>query len=871
MSTVQGKLQSFRFEPTALWQGSQGGISDSMSHRLRTGGEVFDFPGYNVVGEIGRGGMATVYRARQVLLDREVALKVLIPTLSQDPVYAQRFLQEARMLASLAHPNIVSVYDVGVTPAGLHYFSMQMVPGGDFALRLANGVDEVELIRVVSAVCDALGFAHARGYVHRDVTPANILFDERNKPVLTDFGIARALASSSRMTASGLSIGTSHYMSPEQARGGEVDRRSDIYSLGVMVFEALTGKPPYDGEDGFAVAYAHVHEPLPRLPEPLSRWQPLIDTAMAKSPDQRFNDCQAFRVAMMRIAGGRSAEPASMKEDATLIGRLPSVAAPMLPSSDDGERTLIGALPAIRKEDIQAVQAEPPRTTKLTTPRPAPAAAPKPAPQPRPPSPSSWRWWHAALVLLLLLGAGALGMGLWLGNKSGKASVAATTQSQPAQPDGPTAPPGKFDPYVPGRDDAEASPSGDTVAVSDETPEVPVDPETGEALPDGADAQAAQIYTVNDPVEELLAFARINMANKRYTTPAGRNALERYAQVLKLEPNNKAARAGIAGIAQAYLDMAAQIDPEADAKQWLAHLEQAESVAKTYSLNDAAAAAVKAKQDHVDVLVARAEKAISAWNGGEAEAALAQAKNILPAAQNIAAAARKLAGLGKPGYVFADALGKGNGPEMVVLGRYALGRKPVTVGEFRRYWEAEGRSRFGNSLPSCKHREGSIFSASRKRTWESPEFAQGDAHPVVCVNAEMAEGYAAWLGKAMGKGYRLPTSNELTGAGVAYRGDCSANVRDLAYQKEFGGRDAAGCNDGFAGTSPVTAFALNNSGLYDAGGNVRQWAACPAGACRERPVVGASWYSEKGDRAIESFPGDTGFNTVGFRIARDVP
>ena len=852
-----------------------------MTHKLRTGGEVFDFPGYNVVGEIGRGGMATVYRARQVLLDREVALKVLIPTLSQDPVYAQRFLQEARMLASLAHPNIVSVYDVGVTPTGLHYFSMQMVPGGDFALRLANGVNEVELIRVVSAVCDALGFAHARGYVHRDVTPANILFDERNKPVLTDFGIARALASSSRMTASGLSIGTSHYMSPEQARGGEVDRRSDIYSLGVMVFEALVGKPPFNGEDGFAVAYAHVHEPVPKLPESLSRWQPLIDTAMAKSPDQRYPDCQTFRVAMMRIAGGRPAEPVA-REDATLIGKLPGVAAPTPSGSDDGDRTLIGSLPAIRKEDVQAAQAaqaSTAQTTKLTVPRKVPVEAPKPAPAPAtataPRPASSWRWWHAALVLLLLAGAGALGVGLWSG-KSGKAPVAASTKTPPSTPhvpqESPAQPTKPFDPYVPPAGSENAPPSGDAIGQTSPSDEPTADPmtEAEEGSDTVADAQQDLIYTVNDPVEELLALARLNMANQRYTTPAGRNALERYVQALKIEPKNKAARAGIASIAQAYLDMAAQTDPQADAAQWLAHLEQAGNVAEAHSLDKATAAVAKMKQDRVDALVQRAEKAIAAWNGTEAEAALTEARSILPAAQNIAAAARKLTGLGKPGYVFSDAAGKANGPDMVVVGGHALGRKPVTVGEFRRYWQAEGRARFGNALPSCKHREGT-FSSSRKRTWEAPEFSQTDAHPVVCVNAAMADGYVAWLAKITGKAYRLPTAAELTGAGVAYRGDCSANVRDQAYQKEFGGRDNASCNDGHAGTSPVTAFAANNSGLYDAGGNMRQWAACPSGGCRERQAVGASWHSEKGDRTIESFPGDTGFNTIGFRVARDVP
>lgn len=238
--------------------------------------------------------MAAVYHARQVLLDRDVALKVMSPQLAQDSAYAQRFLQEARMLASLNHPHVVPVYDIGVTPEGLNYFSMQLLNGGDFADRLREGISEEELVRVLVAVAQALGFAHARGYVHRDVTPANIMFDSHGVPVLTDFGIARALSSTSRITSTGLSIGTSHYMSPEQARGVEVDGRSDIYSLGVVTYEALVGKPPFDGDDGFAVAFAHVHDPVPRLPEEVARWQPLIDRALAKNSADRFPDCQAF-------------------------------------------------------------------------------------------------------------------------------------------------------------------------------------------------------------------------------------------------------------------------------------------------------------------------------------------------------------------------------------------------------------------------------------------------------------------------------------------------------------------------------------------------------------------------------------------------
>ena len=262
---------------------------------------MIDIPGYLIKREIGAGGMASVHLAVQTSLDREVALKVMSPVLAADPTFSKRFLQEARMLASLAHPNIVAVYDVGVTPAQLHYFSMQYLPGGDFAARVARGIDERELTQTIAGVAKALGYAHQRGYVHRDVAPGNILFDANNNPVLTDFGIALAAAAGSRITSVGFSVGTSHYMSPEQARGGDVDLRSDIYSLGVLCYYGLTGKPPYEGDDGFAVAYAHVFEPIPRLPAERAHWQHLIDKALAKEAKDRYADTEEFLDALATV------------------------------------------------------------------------------------------------------------------------------------------------------------------------------------------------------------------------------------------------------------------------------------------------------------------------------------------------------------------------------------------------------------------------------------------------------------------------------------------------------------------------------------------------------------------------------------------
>lgn len=219
---------------------------------------AIDIPGYVIRREVGVGGMASVYLALQTSLDREVALKVMAPALAADPTFSKRFLQEARMLASLAHPNIVQVYDVGVTQAQLNYFSMQYLSGGDFAQRVRLGMSEKDLLRILEGIGNALGYAHHRGYVHRDVAPGNILFDVSDTPLLTDFGIARAFSQTARITSAGISVGTSHYMSPEQARGSDVDARSDLYGLGVLTWFGLTGKPPYEGADGFAVSYAHV-------------------------------------------------------------------------------------------------------------------------------------------------------------------------------------------------------------------------------------------------------------------------------------------------------------------------------------------------------------------------------------------------------------------------------------------------------------------------------------------------------------------------------------------------------------------------------------------------------------------------------------
>lgn len=237
--------------------------------------------------------MATVYLAIQESFEREVALKVMSPQLSKDPSFGERFLREARIVSRLMHPNIVTVYDVGVHE-GNHYLSMEYVPGDD----LKGNRYSLELDRALSIVKDvakALDYAGRKGYIHRDVKPENIMIHaEDGRAVLMDFGIARASDVASGMTQTGTTMGTPHYMSPEQAKGAKVDPRSDLYSLGVVLFQLICGFVPFDADSAVAVGIMHVSDPIPTLPEHLAVFQPIIDKALAKKPDQRYQNGAEF-------------------------------------------------------------------------------------------------------------------------------------------------------------------------------------------------------------------------------------------------------------------------------------------------------------------------------------------------------------------------------------------------------------------------------------------------------------------------------------------------------------------------------------------------------------------------------------------------
>ncbi|NRB40708.1 MAG: serine/threonine protein kinase [Pseudomonadales bacterium] len=246
-------------------------------------------PGYTLGKQLGRGGMSLVYLAHQQNMDRPVAIKIFTPTLVSEQEFVQRFLQEAKTVATLNHAHIIPVYDVGQVDQH-YYIVMEYLPGLTLSHWIHVGLEPLEVLEIIQQVASALYYSHRKGIVHRDIKPENIMFREDNSAVLMDFGIASSGAIDENLTLDGQMIGTPAYMSPEQAKGKQVDHRSDLYSLGVVLYEMLVKKPPFIADDEIAVALMQVTEAVPVLPEKNKSFQVLLNRLMAKDVEDRFQN-----------------------------------------------------------------------------------------------------------------------------------------------------------------------------------------------------------------------------------------------------------------------------------------------------------------------------------------------------------------------------------------------------------------------------------------------------------------------------------------------------------------------------------------------------------------------------------------------------
>ncbi len=296
---------------------------------------------YEIDGELGHGGMATVYRARERSLDREVALKVLPFSLSHDEQFVERFQREARTAAKLEHPNIIPIYRVGKS-GDVIYFAMKLLKGKSLGDVLAKrgSLPPEEIREILKQCAGALGYASHHGIVHRDIKPDNIMYTERGVVVLTDFGIAKA-ATGTRLTGTGMAIGTPYYMSPEQARAQKVDGRSDLYSLGVVGYQCLVGSVPFDGEDSFSIGYKHIMEEVPEPDLKTADQRALFEVIrrmMAKDPAERYQDAEELVAALegrevVTAVAPSATEAATVVAPASHPGAAPSASGPGAPST----------------------------------------------------------------------------------------------------------------------------------------------------------------------------------------------------------------------------------------------------------------------------------------------------------------------------------------------------------------------------------------------------------------------------------------------------------------------------------------------------------------------------------------------------------
>ncbi len=844
-------------------------------------------PGYIIKRELGTGGMATVYLAVQTSLERQVALKVMAPALAADQQFSKRFLREARTVAGLSHPNIVSIYDVGITKQHYHYFSMQMLPNGDFADRIVKGAPEREIIRVLQGICLALQYAHARGFVHRDVTPGNILFDASDTPILTDFGIARAVSAATRITGTGLSVGTSHYMSPEQARGREVDHRTDIYGLGAMAYEALAGEPPYDGEDGFAIAYSHVFDPIPQLPERLARWQPFIDRAMAKDPDDRFQDVEEVHDVLdtfleKTTGAGRVREPPKLMskrgfssvlakwKTKTFIRKLgdfglklkgppDSVRYRVATAGSNFVRTLTGIGHWVAERLFFFL-------------------------------PAKYRPVSTLVVLFAFLALMLWQMGL--PDKAIPTIDTDTVASNDTQsgddkaPDGPDNqavaanttgnPAGVSDgPDVVGSNVNEGDDATTDLASNDELnpldmgsrtlpdagyendigpfeiPELvestpPPEPQLVQIDSNGevtaGEGNAVATTDESEFIAAELSAAREDMAADRLTTPANSNAYDRYTQVLSLQPENEQAQSGLAEIVRRYITLADDEVRQENYEQAAVLLRRARQVASESGVAETARARLAATNT---LAVTRLlNRASTAEQARRVEEALADYQRVLQFEPTNATAIDAIAqieareSLNEPFY---DQLNNGGqGPQMIRLElvanaedeaaprqQLAVSRSEITVGQFGQFVQATGYYEDRANRRACRDQE-SIWRSSRKRTWDDPGFPQGDDHPVVCITWDAALAYADWLSSETGYPYRLLSESEwnvLFAQSDSVEACEHGNVADQQLELRKSGTDAAPCDDGWAFTAPFGQFSRSESQVFDLLGNVREWTA----------------------------------------------
>lgn len=500
---------------------------------------MINIAGFNIHELVGQGGMATVYKATDSQ-SRCVALKVLSPSLAADPNFLSRFQKEIRLLTKLDHPNIVKVFQAG-EHEHKHYISMEFADNGELEDKIKHGIQPEQALQYLIQIAQGLNYAHQKGYIHRDMKPANILFRKDGSLMVSDFGIAKPLSGTETITVSltktGVSIGTPHYMSPEQARGQTLDYRADLYSLGCIFYEMLTQQKCYDADDGFAVCLMHINDSIPQLPSHLQFFQPTLNKLLAKNPDDRFTTTAQLIEHLQQLSSKLQTQDFSATVVLPICDAIPKkpkrfLKPTLLTLTIGGLFAATGYFSyphwSVYLNNLTATTA----TTQTTVPITTSEATPQE---------DTGRIQDAQ-------------------NTPQPQSVTQiTTDAQPEQPAATTPAPEATQP---------------TVEPVTTTPVVDQPPADTHTTPNITTTPA----TVEPTWQTLLTAAQQDLQANRLTKPEGDNAFQKFTEVLQQDPNNAEAKQGLQTIAARYVSLAKRKLKQQQFAQAMQYLEKAQQV-----------------------------------------------------------------------------------------------------------------------------------------------------------------------------------------------------------------------------------------------------------------------------------------------------
>ena len=722
-------------------------------------------PGYRVVRKINQGGMSTVYLAIQISVGRVVALKVMNPQLNNDPAFSERFQREATIVGQLSHPNIVAIYDIG-RHEDLNYIAMDYLPNGSVHDKMSTGLSGEEVLRTTREIASALDHAHEKGYIHRDIKPENILFRADNSAVLSDFGVARGLAVNSRMTHVGTVVGTPHYMSPEQTKGNSVDGRSDLYSLGIVFYEMLTGTLPYQGDEAVTIALKHISAPIPKLPMQYLAYQKILDKLLAKDPEQRFQRGRDLITAIEELEKNYRAPNTTTTHPADLT--VMNLAAALISATYNAVRWRWNRLRALRWNPSRGFYQR--QSTKITeiffNEQHSPAHSLRPEVETQVHNAFSPKYASLAILVMAvsIVVLGWCGVSVWYGKTTpltentsivGKLALATAEMfiqlPQATSPTTeivaialPSSAQSSSDPTV----TTAASLPADTLsnAVSSEATLAPIDMATDPAITSAESSSSTPAITYALTVKTTPSQARVRILNipDRYQPgiqlPAGRYQIE---------------------VSQAGYDTQ---------RTWVEIIDQ--NLTPAFSLTES----------------------------------LAPGDEI--SSQVVASI-------------------KSKGPEMISIptGSFFMGNKddPLSIPVHK----VTMSKPFAMSKYEITFDDYDMFAQATNRTLpDDNRWGRGN-RPVINVSFEDARAYAKWLSETTGKKYRLPTESEWEYVARAETTSLFWWGDDL---KEATGRANCrrGCNSKFSGlfgakTAPVGTYPANSFGVYDTAGNVSEW------------------------------------------------